>query len=424
MSWPIIVLVMLCLFALNMRMYLAVITAVLVYFVFFSRVPDQVAVQRLIGASQNMSLLAIPFFILLGTLMDHTGVARRLLKVADLMVGKLTGGLALTNIMLSTLLGGVSASALADSAMLTRMLVPEMEKQGYNRAFAAAVTACGALITPIIPPGIALIIYGLVADVSIGDMFIAGILPGITMSVLLMGAAYIVSKKRGYKPARESWPTWKETGSTLAGAWPVLVLVVAIVGGIRMSIFTPTEAGAVAVAIVLAIGFVIYREMKFAHVVSALEDTFKSTSSVMLVIMACSALAWILSLERAAPQLAQMITAMTDDKWVFFIVLNLVLLFLGMLIEGSAILIVMVPLLMPTVRQLGIDPVHFGIVIIVNLALGSLTPPVGTVTLLVCNLSNVGISDIVKQAMLLFASLLLCLVLVTFVPWLSLALIR
>jgi tripartite ATP-independent transporter DctM subunit len=424
MSWPIIVLVMLCLFALNMRMYLAVITAVLVYFVFFSRVPDQVAVQRLIGASQNMSLLAIPFFILLGTLMDHTGVARRLLKVADLMVGKLTGGLALTNIMLSTLLGGVSASALADSAMLTRMLVPEMEKQGYNRAFAAAVTACGALITPIIPPGIALIIYGLVADVSIGDMFIAGILPGITMSVLLMGAAYIVSKKRGYKPARENWPTWKETGSTLAGAWPVLVLVVAIVGGIRMSIFTPTEAGAVAVAIVLAIGFVIYREMKFSHVVSALEDTFKSTASVMLVIMACSALAWILSLERAAPQLAQMITAMTDDKWVFLIVLNLVLLFLGMLIEGSAILIVMVPLLMPTVHQLGIDPVHFGIVIIVNLALGSLTPPVGTVTLLVCNLSNVSISDIVKQAMLLFAALLLCLALVTFVPWLSLALVR
>jgi tripartite ATP-independent transporter DctM subunit len=424
MSWPIIVLVMLCLFALNMRMYLAVITAVLVYFVFFSRVPDQVAVQRLIGASQNMSLLAIPFFILLGTLMDHTGVARRLLKVADLMVGKLTGGLALTNLMLSTLLGGVSASALADSAMLTRMLVPEMEKQGYDRAFAAAVTACGSLITPIIPPGIALIIYGLVADVSIGDMFIAGILPGVTMAGLLMGAAYVVSKKRGYRPARSDWPTWKETGSTLAGAWPVLVLVVAIVGGIRMSIFTPTEAGAVAVAIVLAIGFVIYREMKISHVISALEDTFKSTASVMLVIMACSALAWILSLERAAPQLAQMITSVTDDKWVFLIVLNVALLFLGMLIEGNAILIVMVPLLMPTVRQLGIDPVHFGIVIIVNLALGSLTPPVGTVTLLVCNLSKVSISDVVRQAMLLFAALILCLALVTFVPWLSLALIR
>lgn len=424
MSWPIIVLVMLALFAVNMRMYLAVIAAVLVYFIFFSRIPDQVAVQRLIGASQNMSLLAIPFFILLGSLMEHTGVAKRLLKVADLIVGRLVGGMALTNIMLSTLLGGVSASALADSAMLTRMLVPEMEKAGYNRAFAAAVTACGALITPIIPPGIALIIYGLVADVSIGDMFIAGILPGIAMSVLLMGAAYIVSKRRGYRPARENWPSGREIGTTLIGAWPVIILVVAIVGGIRMSIFTPTEAGAVAVAIVLAIGFGIYREMKWAHVGTALVDTFKSTSSVMLVIMACSALAWILSLERAAPQLADMITAMTNDKWVFLIILNIVLLFLGMLIEGSAILIVMVPLLMPTVHQLGIDPVHFGIVIIVNLALGSLTPPVGTVTLLVCSLADVSVAQIVKEAMLLFAALLLCLVLVTFVPALSLFLVR
>jgi tripartite ATP-independent transporter DctM subunit len=424
MNWPIIVLVMLALFALNMRMYLAVITAVLVYFVFFSRVPDQVAVQRLIGASQNMSLLAIPFFILLGTLMDHTGVAKRLLKVADLVVGKFTGGMALTNIMLSTLLGGVSASALADSAMLTRMLVPEMEKAGYDRSFAAAVTATGALITPIIPPGIALIIYGLVADVSIGDMFIAGILPGVTMSVLLMGAAYIVSKQRGYRPARESWPSAREVGTTLVGAWPVLVLVVAIVGGIRMSIFTPTEAGAVAVAIVLAIGFVIYRELRLSDVASALVDTFRSTSSVMLVIMACSALAWILSLERAAPQLADMITSLTDDKWVFLIVLNVILLFLGMLIEGNAILIVMVPLLMPTVHQLGIDPVHFGIVVIVNLALGSLTPPVGTVTLLVCSLAKVSIGEIVKQSMLLFAALFLCLVIVTFVPALSLALLH
>jgi tripartite ATP-independent transporter DctM subunit len=424
MSWPVIVLIMLALFAVNMRMYLAVIAAVLVYFIFFSKIPDQVAVQRLIGASQNMSLLAIPFFILLGTLMDHTGVAKRLLKVADLIVGKFTGGMALTNIMLSTLLGGVSASALADSAMLTRMLVPEMEKAGYNRAFAAAITACGALITPIIPPGIALIIYGLVADVSIGDMFIAGILPGITMSALLMAAAYIVSRQRGYRPARETWPSPGEIGSTLAGAWPVLVLVVAIVGGIRMSVFTPTEAGAVAIAIVLAIGFVIYGEMRLSHVFSALADTFRSTSSVMLVIMACSALAWILSLERAAPQLAQYITTLTDDKWVFLICLNIVLLFLGMLIEGSAILIVMVPLLMPTVRALGIDPVHFGIVVIVNLALGSLTPPVGTVTLLVCSLAKVSLSDMVREAMLPFAALLLCLAVVTFVPALSLLLVR
>lgn len=424
MNWPIIVLIMFVLFALNMRMYLAILGAVLAYFMFFSVVPSQIAVQRLVGASQNMSFLAIPFFILLGTLMDQTGVAKRLLKVADLLVGKLTGGMALTNIMLSTLLGGVSASALADSAMLTRMLVPEMERAGYDRAFAAAVTATGSLVTPIIPPGIALIIFGLVADVSIGDMFIAGLLPGITIAVLLMLTTYIVSKRRGYRPARETWPAAREVGSTVLGAWPALVLVVAVVGGIRMSIFTPTEAGAVAVAIVMVIGFVIYGEMKPSHVVAALQDTFKSTASVMLVIMACSALAWVLSLERAAAQLAELIATFTSNKWVFLAFLNVILLFLGMLIEGTAILIVMVPLLMPTVRALGIDPVHFGIVMIVNLALGSLTPPVGTVTLLVCNLARVSVGQAVKQARLLFLALLACLGLVTFVPALSLALIR
>jgi TRAP-type C4-dicarboxylate transport system permease large subunit len=164
--------------------------------------------------------------------------------------------------------------------------------------------------------------------------------------------------------------------------------------------------------------------MRWSDVVTALVDTFKSTSSVMLVIMACSALAWILSLERAAPQLAEMITAMTDDKWVFLIALNLILLFLGMLIEGTAIMIVMVPLLMPTVHQLGIDPVHFGIIVIVNLALGSLTPPVGTVTLLVCSLAKVGIGDFVKESALLFVALFFCLAVITFVPALSLFFIR
>ncbi|MGQ9369087.1 TRAP transporter large permease [Azospirillum sp. ST 5-10] len=424
MSWPVIILVMLCLFALNMRLYVAIFAAVLVYFVFFSRVPDQIAVQRLIGASQNLSLLAIPFFILLGTLMDHTGVAKRLLRVADLIVGKFTGGMALTNIMLSTLLGGVSASNLADSAMLTRMLVPEMERKGYDRAFAAAVTASGALVTPIIPPGIALIIYGLVADVSIGAMFMAGILPGILMAVLLMIAAYVVSKRHGYPPSRTTWPSAAETGRTLLGAWPVLVLLVAVIGGIRANVFTPTEAGAVAVAIVLVIGFVIYGEMRIKNVADALVETFKSTASVMLVIMACSALAWILSLEQAAQQLATYITAVTDDKYVFLLLLNLVLLLLGMLIEGNAILIVMVPLLMPTVHQFGIDPVHFGIIVIVNLALGCLSPPVGTVMLLVCNLAKVKISDFMRESVLLFAALLLSLLIVTFVPELSLLLAR
>ncbi len=423
MTWILIIPIMLGLFAVNQHLFLAMFAAALWYFLFYGQAPLQISVQQLIGPSQNASLLAIPFFILLGTLMSHTGIAHRLLKVADLMVGKLTGGMALANILLSTMLGGISASNLADSAMLTRMMVPEMEKQGYNRAFAAAVTASGSLITPIIPPGIALIIYGLVADVSIGKMFMAGILPGLLCSLLLMLAAYVISRRRGYVPARQTWPDRKEVASTLIGAWPALFLIVAIIGGIRLNVFTPTEAGAIAVGLVIIIGFFIFREMKVSDVTSALVDTSKSTAAVMLVIMASSVLAWIFSLEHAGDKIAAVITDFTTNKYVFLIAVNVVLLILGMMIEGTAIMIVLVPLLMPVVLKLGIDPVHFGIVMILNLAIGCLTPPVGTVMLLVCNLAKVSVADFMRQAGLLFLALFIGLALVTFVPFFSLALL-
>jgi tripartite ATP-independent transporter DctM subunit len=423
MTWILAIPIMLALFAVNQRLFLAMFTASLWYFLFYGQAPLQISVQQFIGPTQNASLLAIPFFILLGTLMSHTGIAQRLLKVADLMVGKLTGGLALANILLSTMLGGISASNLADAAMLTRMIVPEMEKQGYNRAFASAVTASGSLITPIIPPGIALIIYGLVADVSIGKMFMAGILPGLLCCVLLMVAAYTVSKRRGYVPARTAWPDAKEVKTTLIGAWPALFLVVAIIGGIRLNIYTPTEAGAVAVGLVLIIGFFIFGDMKVSDVATALLDTAKSTAAVMLVVMASAVLAWIFSLEHAGEKIAEVIMNFTTNKYVFLIAVNIVLLILGMLIEGTAIIIVLAPLLKPVVMQLGIDPVHFGIVLILNLAIGCLTPPVGTVMLLVCNLAKVSVADFMRESGMLFLALFVALALVTFVPFFSLGLL-
>ncbi len=423
MTWMLIVPLMLGLFALNFRLFLAMFAAALCYFVVYGRVPMQISVQQFIGPSQNASLLAIPFFILLGTLMSCTGIAQRLLKVADLIVGRLTGGMGLANILLSTMLGGISASNLADAAMLTRMMVPEMERQGYARGFAAGVTAAGSLITPIIPPGIALIIYGLVADVSIGKMFMAGILPGLLCCVLLMTATYAVARQRGYRPARTSWPTAGETRRTLLGAWPALFLVVVIIGGIRLNVFTPTEAGAVGVVTVIVIGFFIFREMRVDDVVRALCETAKSTAAVMVVIMASSALAWIFSLEHAGDKLAAVILEFTANKYVFLLVVNALLLVLGMLIEGNAIMIVLVPLLMPVVHQLGIDPVHFGIVLILNLAIGCLTPPVGTVMLLVCSLSRVSVAEFMRQAWPMFVALFAALGLITFVPFFSLALV-
>ncbi|MBU0643746.1 MAG: TRAP transporter large permease [Alphaproteobacteria bacterium] len=423
MEWFIIIPIMFLLFALNMRIYLAMFAAVLCYFIFFAQIPLQIAVQRLIAPTQNSSLLAIPFFILLGSLLGATGIATRLLQVADLMVGRLIGGLGHTNVMLSTLMGGLSASNLADAAMMCRMLVPDMIKQGYSRGTAAAITAASSLITPILPPGIALIIYGLVADVSIGSMFVAGILPGLLCSALLLVAVYLVAKKRGYKPSRTERPSVSETRRTLFHAWPALVLIVLIIGGIRFGVFTPTEAGAVATVVTIVIGLFVYREMKLGDLGEAFSQTARQTAAVLLVIMMSSALAWIFSLERAGVMLAEWIIALTQNPWLFLALVNLVLLVLGMFIEGNALLIILVPLLKPVVTQLGIDPVHFGIVMILNLAIGTLTPPVGTVMLMVCNLTKTSFGEFLRDGWPFLLALFIALAIVTFVPLLSLALV-
>ncbi|QDL94369.1 TRAP transporter large permease (plasmid) [Paroceanicella profunda] len=421
MTWFVIIPIMFGLFALNMRLYLAMFAAVLIYFVFFASMPLQIAVQRIIAPTQNASLLAIPFFVLLGTLLGSTGIAERLLKVADLLVGRFTGGLGLTNVMLSTLMGGLSASNLADAGMMCRMIVPEMEKEGYNRGTAAALTAASSLITPIIPPGIALIIYGLIANVSIGSMFVAGILPGLLCAALLLVTTYFVARHEGYRPTRTARPSMAETGRTLLLAWPALFLVLVVIGGIRLSVFTPTEAGAVAVVVTLLIGFFLYRRMNLADVGSALSETARQTSAVLLVIMTSSALAWIFSMERAGVGMAEFVTGLTDNPIVFLLIVNVLLLVLGMFIEGTALMIILVPLLLPVVKQLGIDPVHFGIVMILNLSVGTLTPPVGTVMLLVCSLTNVSIPEFMRRGWPFFAALIVALLLVTLVPALSLA---
>lgn len=419
-----IVLVLLALIALNMRLYVAIIVAVLGYFLFINQVPINIAIQRVIAPTQNVALLAIPLFIMLGTLMSFTGIASRMLKLADILVGRMTGGMAQANIVLSLLMSGMSASNLADAAMTSRMLVPEMEKNGYDKGFAAAVTAASSLVTPIIPPGIALIIYALLANVSVGHMFLAGILPGLLIAALLMVVTYIISKKRGYKPTRESWPSVRETGSALFQSWPALLLIVVVIGGIRANIFTPTEAGAFAVLFVMFIGFLIYREMRPNHVFSALVETGKTTGSVMLVIMASSALAWVFSLEQVGQSLAASIVALELNPIMLLLVMNVLFLGLGTIIEGTALMIVLVPILMPTVMAAGIDPVHFGIMLIINLSIGTLTPPVGTVMLVVCNITKVKVGAFIRESLPLYGALLVALLLITFVPQISLALIR
>ena len=406
-------------FTINLPVFISVIGAVLAYFFLAGDASPIIAAQRIIGASENVTLLAIPFFIFLGNLLNYTGITRRMLKLAEVLTGHFKGGLAQANVLLSTLMGGMSASNLADCAMLCKMLVPEMTKLGYNKAFSAAVTAAGSLITPIIPPGIALIIYGYVADVSIGKMFMAGVVPGLLCAVLLMVAIRIVSGVRGYKPVRDHGPTWGEFWGALKEATGALVLILVIVGGIRVGVFTPTEAGAVAVLYVIIIGTVVYREMKFEHIKLALIETARATAGVMLIIMACSAFAWILTWEQVAQDVARFITSFSASPITFLIALNILLLILGMFIEGNAAIIVLVPLLMPTVKLLGIDPIQFGIIMILNLAIGCLTPPMGTVMFIANAITGTKVGEFVRESLPLYAALIVALLLVTFVPAVS-----
>jgi len=403
----------------NLPVFIAVILAVLVYFFIAGDASPVIAVQRLVGAAENSTLLAIPFFILLGNVLNYTGMTGRMLHLAEVLTGHFKGGLAQANVLLSTLMGGLSASSLADCAMLCRMLVPGMTKLGYSRSFSTVVTAAGSLITPIIPPGIALIIYGYVADVSIGKMFLAGIIPGILCAAALMCTIRGISGVRGYKPAREKGPTWSEFWQALKGASGALVLVVVIIGGIRAGIFTPTEAGAIAVVYAIVIGMFVYKEMTVGDLKSALMETAIATAGIMLIIMACSAFAWVLSWERVAQNVASFITGYSDSPTTFLMIINVFLLILGMFIEGNAAIIVLVPLLMPTVRQLGIDPVQFGLIMILNLSIGCLTPPMGTIMFISNAITGTRVGEFTREVWPLLLALLAVLMLVTYVPAVS-----
>lgn len=419
MSVGIACLVLITGFVINIPVFIAVIAAIVSYFFLAGDASPMIAAQRIVGASENTTLLAIPFFIFLGNLLNHAGITRRLLKLAEILTGHMKGGLAQSNVMLSTLMGGMSASNVADCAMLCKMLVPEMTKLGYGRAFSTAVTAAGSLITPIIPPGMALIIYAYVADVSVGKMFMSGVVPGIMCAIALMVTIAIVARVRGYKPARAHGPTWHEFWHALKGASGALTLVLVILGGIRLGVFTPTEAGAVAVAYVIFLGVFVYKELKLTHLKEALLETSLSTATIMLIIMACSALAWLFTWEQLSQSVAGFITGYSSNPYVFLMVLNVFLLILGMFLEGNAAIIVLVPLLMPTVKLLGIDPIHFGLMMILNLAIGCLTPPMGTVMFVANSITGTKVSEFCKEGFPLFIALIVCLLLVTFIPAIS-----
>jgi len=390
------------------------------FFVLDSGIPTYIFIQRLISPTLSFPLLAVPFFIMTGVIMNHSGITKRIMNLADVLVGHLIGGFAQINILMSTLMGGMSASANADAAMQSKIVVPEMTKRNYGAGFSASITACSAIIAAIIPPGIALVLYGFISGTSIGKLFLAGIIPGIFLSLILMIAVRFMSVKKNYAPSRSKKASVKEILTSFKEAIFGLLIPIIIVGGIRFGIFTPTEAGAIAVAYALFVGFIIHKELKLKTLPIIINESVIATSVILLIICAASSFGYYLTWERIPMILAEFMTEISSNPLAILLIINIFLLILGMFVEGTAALILLTPILVPITNSYGIDPVHFGIVFILNLSIAGATPPVGTLMFTTCSISNVKIEDYIKEGYPFILATIFALICITYFPIITL----
>ena len=411
---------MLTLFALGTPVAFAIAIAALSFFLIDGDVPLNIFVQKMVTATDSYPLLAIPFFVLAGAIMNKAGITGRLLGLADAMVGHMTGALAQMCTVLATLLGGLTASSSADAAMLAKILGPEMVRANYSPAFAAVITSCSAIITALIPPSIGLIIYGYIADVSIGRLFIGGVVPGILIAVSLMAVTSIIARSRGYRPIRQHFVGRAELGRAFRDALWALSIPVFIVVGIRYGIFTPTEAGAITVLYTILVGRFAYRSLRLADLPRVMKETALDTSSVMMMICAASAFGFYLAWERIPPQMAAWLVSLTSDPVALLLLINVALIVLGTAVEGTSALIILTPIFVPIVTKLGIDPVQFGIVLVTNLTIAGVTPPVGQMMFISSQVLRVPMEDYTIEVMPFLGAMLVVLLALTLFPQLTL----
>lgn len=410
---PIVVLFVL--FFLNIPIAFALIGSALYYFIFINTtMPMEMVIQQFVTSVESFPYLAVPFFIMLGSVMNYSGISEALMGFANTLVGHMRGGLAQVNVLLSALMGGISGSANADAAMEAKILVPEMLKKGFSKPFSAAVTAASSAVSPVIPPGTNLILYAIIAGVTVGDMFLAAYTPGILMTISMAITVAIISKKRNYTPSRDKRATIKEIFVDLIKSIWALLLPFGIILGMRMGMFTPTEAGGIAVLFSLIIGFFVYKKLKIEHLPIILMDTVKGTGAVIIIIASAKVFGYYLTLERIPQIITEALMNMTSNPFVLLMVINLMLLVIGMFIEGGAALVILAPLLVPAVKALGVDPVHFGMIFIVNIMIGGLTPPFGSMMFTVCSIVDVTLEDFIKEVWPFIVALLVVLLLVTY----------
>lgn len=379
--------------------------------------------QTMSGALNSFTLLAIPFFILAAAIMNAGGITTRIVDLAYHLVGHFRGGLGQANIVTNVMLAGVSGSSTADASATAKLLVPPMEKHGYDRAFSCALSAAASTLANMIPPGLGLIIYAALASVSVGALFVGTILPGVMVAIALASVVWLISVRRGYG-ADGVKSTGSQRGRAFLLATPALCLPLLIVGGVRFGIFTATEAGAVATVFALFCGALIYRGLTALNLSAAFKDAVEDTVAVAVIIAAASPFAWILTFEQAPQQIAAWLADLTGNVIALLLLINLFLLFVGLFIEMIAALVILVPILVPVVVAAGVDPLQFGIIMVMNLVIGALTPPLGVLVFTTARVGRAPSTAVFKAILPFIAAQLIVLLLVTMVPQITLLPIR
>lgn len=388
-----------------------------------SNVPLHLVPQRLFTGMDSFPIMAVPFFILGGDLMNAAKITDRIIDFSKVLVGRIRGGLGHVNIVGSMFFAGISGSAVADASCLGSILIPAMEKDGYEVHYASAITASAAVIGPIIPPSIPMVVLALVANLSVGALFLGGVLPGIFIGLGLMAANYVISRKRRYARVEEPL-TIRFFLRALGGAIIPLLMPLIIMGGILSGVFTPTEAASTAVAYALVIGLFVLRTLKWGDLPRIFFRSMVATSTILIVMGMANAFSWILATQQIPQQVGQFIFSISKNPYVILFLINIFLLIVGCFLEGLAAIILIVPILMPVVTQLGVNPIHFALIVVVNLMIGLLTPPLGLCLFVVCGISKIKLGPLFKEVYPFLFVEIVILFIITYMPWFTLTLPR
>lgn len=422
MSGFLVVLAFLVLFMLGFPVVLAIGLPSIAYLL-LNDLPLQMMAQRTLYALDSFPLVAVPVFLFVGSLMNSAGISKHIYRFADTAVGRLPGGLAQVNIFGSLVFAGMSGSALADIGGIGRIEIDAMKSKGFNPAFASAVTSASAIVGPIFPPSIPLILYGTVTGVSVIQLLLGGILPALLCVAALMLMTAWLSVRRGY-PRADRWPGWARLWADMLPALPALMAPIILIGGMLLGWFTPTEIAAVTVVYALLISSLFYRELTWAKLISAALETLRASSAILLIVAVAALFGWVLSVEQVPQAMTKVMLSISTEPWVLLLLVNVLLLVVGMFLDSTTAILVIAPIIAKPLMAAGVDPVHLGMVVIFNLMIGLLTPPMGLALFLVADIAKVRMQDVLREMLPFYVPLVVTLLLITFVPAITLWLPR